>query len=341
MDSFKITIDDNDELGIAKIAYTKDPAIEIKGMSFKSADLHPNCRCEIIAGQIVTEADACDYCLEKAMNFSRETFFFSNEEKMRIAAPLIIPKKIYRIDEDGYEFYVEFTTDVIEKLYHRMMKNLENKNMFNYEHTEEIVPSYILEAIHIDTDNKVKYIKDEYNLDVPLYSVFIVSQITDREYFNKLKEEGATGYSIEGLLGLSLSSIKNKMSNMKLPKGEHQIGDKIYVIGEEGEVIKIKDVEMETEKEEKEVEMETEKEKEEETEMETEEEKEVEMEETASIEEQVMVIVQPLFDTLIDRIAKLEAELESKNVSEEKEQTELKLSLGDRLKMASKFSNLK
>jgi hypothetical protein len=339
MDSFKITIDDSDELGIAKIAYTKDPAIEIKGMAFKSANLHPNCKCEIIDGEIITETGACDYCLEKSMGFSK--LFFSNDEKMRIAAPLIIPKNIYRIDEDGYEFYVEFTHDVIGKLYHRMMKNLENKNMFNYEHTEEMVPSYILEAMYLDSDNKVKYIKDEYNLDVPLWSVFIVSQITDKDYFNKLKEEGATGYSIEGLLGLSLSSIKNKMSNMKLPVGEHQIGDKIYVIGEEGEVIEIKEVEMETEKEveEKEVEMEIEEVEEKEVEMEIE---EVEKEtEEASIEEQVMALVQPLFDTLIERIAKLEAELESKNVSEETEQTELKLSLAERLTLASKFSNLK
>ncbi len=72
---YKITIDeeygDGEKLGIDKIAHTATPAIKIKGVAFKAAEIHPNCRCEIIDGKLITEADACDYCLEmKSKEFS-------------------------------------------------------------------------------------------------------------------------------------------------------------------------------------------------------------------------------------------------------------------------------
>lgn len=49
--TFKITIDpaysEGEKLGIDKIAHTATPAIKIKGVAFRAADLHPNCKCEI------------------------------------------------------------------------------------------------------------------------------------------------------------------------------------------------------------------------------------------------------------------------------------------------------
>jgi hypothetical protein len=75
----------------------------------------------------------------------------------------------------------------------------------------------------------------------------LTSQVTDRTYYDDLVESGQVGYSIEGFLGMKLSE-QIKLNTMKLPDGEHLIGDKIYVVTD-GEVVEIKDVPTEMEAE--------------------------------------------------------------------------------------------
>jgi hypothetical protein len=221
---YKITIDeeysDGEKLGIEKIAHTARPAIKVKGIAFSAADLHPNCRCEIIDGELKTEPDACDYCLEmKSKEFSFHTnksYGFADEPKMRIAAPLMIPGEIYRSDEVDGEHYVEFTVEEIEKIHKDFMKNLTNKEIYNEEHDNTRISdkSYLLEALLIDTDNKVKMIKDDYGIEVPKGTLFTITQIEDKEYYNYLVENDMLGLSLEGFLGLKLSEQKNKKQTM-------------------------------------------------------------------------------------------------------------------------------
>jgi len=163
----------------------------------------------------------------------------------------MIPSDIYRCDEDGEEYYVQFSSEEIEKIFAKFMSSHSKRNVFNLEHnTEATVPAYILEAFLVDSENKIKLIKDEYNIDVPLGTAFVVSQITDKQYYNHLIENEQVGYSIEGYLGLKLSEIKERknkqtQTEMKeekqkfavtLPEGEFQIGDKTYVVDAEGNI---------------------------------------------------------------------------------------------------------
>lgn len=266
--TYQITIQDpnsEEELGIDQIAFVKNPAIIVKGVAFSAQKKH---------------------------NFSTDGL------KMRIAAPALIPGEIYRNDEDG-EYNVEFTTEEIEVIYKDFMSKLsQKKDVFNLEHTRESVPGYIFEALLCDTDTKVNYIKDEYGIDLPMGSMFVVSQITDEEYYNKLVKEERTGFSIEGFLSLKLSEIiKNKNEKMKnqkfaLPDGEWEIEGKIYVV-KDGEVLEVKEkapeveIEAEEAKKEEEVAMESEEKKEE---METEEKvEEVVAETEEKVEEEVAV----------------------------------------------------
>jgi hypothetical protein len=221
---YKITIDDEysdgEKLGIEKIAHTARPAIKVKGIAFSDANLHPNCKCELIDGKLKTEVDACDYCLEmKSKEFSfhtKKSYGFADEPKMRIAAPLMIPGEIYRSDEIDGEHYVEFTIDEIENIHKDFMKNLTNKEIYNEEHDNTRISdkSYLLEALLIDTDNKVKMIKDDYGIDVPKGTLFTITQIEDKEYYDYLVENDMLGLSLEGFLGLKLSEQKNKKQIM-------------------------------------------------------------------------------------------------------------------------------
>ena len=210
---YKITIDpeysDGEDLGIEMIAFTSKPAIKVKGMAFNQST----------------------------------PMTFSDDVKMRIVAPAMIPMQIYRKDEDGTEYDVEFTEEVIELIHAKFMQNLQNKDIFNLEHDgEEKVPAYILEAWIVENPKQDKAFTT-YGIEVPKGTLMLTSQVTDKEYYDSLVESGQVGYSIEGFLGLKLSEIL-KLNTMKLPDGEHLIENKIYVV-KDGEIIEIKEKEKE------------------------------------------------------------------------------------------------
>ena len=214
---YKITIEDEyadgENLGIEMIAFTSKPAIKVKGMAFNS----------------------------------HVAMAFKDDVKMRVVAPAMIPMNIYRKDEDGEEYDVQFSVEVIEQIHSKFMQNLQNKDIFNLEHdTTKKVPAYILEAWIVDSPKTDKAFTT-YGIEASKGTLMLTSQVTDRAYYDELVESGQVGYSIEGFLGMKLSE-QLKLNTMKLPDGEHLIEDKIYVV-KDGEVIEIKDVPTELEAE--------------------------------------------------------------------------------------------
>jgi hypothetical protein len=296
---YKITIDEEysegEDLGIDMIAFTSKPAVMVKGMAFNSAQI----------------------------------FHFKDEPKMRIVAPAMIPMNIYRNDE-GEEYYVQFTEQEIENIYSKFMQDLNNQNLFNLEHTDKKVPAYILEAWLVENPKEDKAFSS-YGIEVPKGTLMLTAQITDKEYYNKLVESDQVGFSIEGFLGLKLSNQINKYS-MKLPDGEHLIEGKIYVV-KDGEIIEIKEEvpsEVEAEMAEEVVEEEI---KEEEVAAAEEVKEEVKEEEIAMAvdpatdSEAVLAIVQPLLDAMATELMKAIAEVKALiPVQEEVEEEEVELS---------------
>ena len=215
---YKITIDeaysDGQDLGVEMIAFTNKPAIKVKGLAFNS-HVAP--------------------------------MSFNDSVKMRIVAPAMIPMNIYRQDEDGEEYDVQFSAEVIEQIHAKFMLNLQNKDIFNLEHDQdEKVPAYILEAWIVDSPETDKAFTT-YGIEVPKGTLMLTSQLTDKKYYDSLVESGQVGYSVEGFLGMKLSE-QLKLNTMKLPDGEHMIEDKIYVV-KDGEVIEIKEMPTEMEAE--------------------------------------------------------------------------------------------
>jgi hypothetical protein len=211
---YKITIDeaygDGEDLGISQIAFTATPAIKVKGMAFSS----------------------------------NEKRYFTDDVKMRIAAPALIPMEIYRCDQDG-EYFAEFTVEEIERLTSKFMANLTNSGKFNLEHKEgDVAPAYILEA-WIVNDPTADKAKSTFNIDVPKGTLMIVSQVTDLEYYNQLVANGQVGFSIEGFLGLKLSEQIEKHKNKftmenkptTLPEGTKFEVDGIKYIVKDGKVM--------------------------------------------------------------------------------------------------------
>lgn len=210
---YRISIDpefsDGEDLGIEMVAFTANPAIKVKGMAFSNQEIKPK--------------------------------FFADKLKYRIVAPAMIPMEIYRCDNDE-EYYVEFTEQEIEKIHSKFMKKFTNQNVFNLEHdAENVIPAYILECWIVDNPMEDKAYST-YGIKVPKGTLMVTSQVTDKEVYNELVANEQVGYSIEGFLGLSLSEIINKNKNkiekmeekMMLPAGEYIMGDKCYVVAEDG-----------------------------------------------------------------------------------------------------------
>jgi hypothetical protein len=305
---YKITIDEEysegEELGIDMIAFTSKPAVMVKGMAFKAV----------------------------------ENFFFKDEPKMRIVAPAMIPMNIYRNDE-GEEYFVQFTEQEIENIYSKFMQDLNNQNLFNLEHTDKKVPAYILEAWIVDNPKEDKSYST-YGIEVPKGTLMLTAQITDKEYYQELVNKDQVGFSIEGFLGLKLSNQINKLS-MKLPDGEHLIEGKIYVV-KDGEIIEIKEevpAEMEAEMAEEVVEAEVEAEEVAAAEVEEKVEEEIAMAvDPQTDSEAVLAIVQPVLDAMAVELMKAIAEVKAlipvveETETEEVELSEQKFSAIDRLK---------
>ena len=308
---YKITIEpeysDGEELGIEQIAFTSTPAIVTKGMAF---DEH-------------------------------KKLFFSDDLKYRVVAPAMIPMEIYRNDEDGDEYYVQFSAETIENIHSKFMMDLSNRNVFNLEHdTDKTVPAYVLEAWIVEDPKKDKAYSS-YGIEVPKGTLMVTAQVTDKDYYNELVKNEQIGFSIEGFLGLKLSKQLNKY-NMKLPDGEHLIEGKLYIVVD-GEVTEIKDVPVAAEEE-----------LTEEIALETVVEEEV-IEETPATEEMavdpaadaeaILAIVQPVIDEQINALIAMIADLRNRieeMMAEHEEVVEVeatKLSQHDKFSMVSKFLN--
>ena len=305
---YKITIEEEysegEDLGIDMIAFTSKPAVMVKGMAFKAV----------------------------------ENFFFKDEPKMRIVAPAMVPMNIYRNDE-GEEYFVQFTEQEIENIYSKFMQDLNNQNLFNLEHTDKKVPAYILEAWIVDNPKEDKSFST-YGIEVPKGTLMLTAQITDKEYYQELVNKDQVGFSIEGFLGLKLSNQLNKLS-MKLPDGEHLIEGKIYVV-KDGEIIEIKEevpAEMETEMAEEVVEAEVEAEEVAAAEVQEVVEEEIAMAvDPQTDSEAVLAIVQPILDAMATELMKAIAEVKAlipvqeETEIEEVELSEQKFTAIDRLK---------
>lgn len=221
---YKITISDEFsegvDLGISQIAFVKNPAVLIKGVAFNEV--------------------------------SPKKQYFGDKIKYRIVSPAMIPMQIYRADDES-EYYVEFTEQEIERIHSKFMKNISNRKVFNLEHDKtQDVPAYILEAWIVGQDPTKDKSFSEYGIQVPKGTLMITSQITNKDTYNSLIENEQTGFSIEGFLGMTLSEIINKKNlketkmeenKMQLPAGEYIMGDKIYIVKEDG-TFEIKDKEV-------------------------------------------------------------------------------------------------
>ena len=313
---YKITIDpqyaeDGEDLGIEQIAFTNTPAIKVKGLSFSNQS---------------------------------KVVKFADDLKYRIVAPAMIPMQIYRCDDDGFEYEVEFSVAEIEAIHGKFMQDMRNKDLFNLEHDQsKTVPAYILESWIVDNPKQDKAYST-YGIEVPTGTLMVTAQVTDTDYYNKLVENDQIGFSIEGFLGLKLKEQLKLNSMNKLPDGEHLIEGKVYVV-KGGEVIEIKDVPLEDVAATEEVEMAETVVEEEEVETETPAEEEMAVDPTADAEA-ILAIVTPVIEEQVNQLLAIIADLKNQfeeamvtETTEELMSENVALSVHEKFKAYNKLNN--
>ncbi len=310
--TYKITIDpefsdSGEDLGIEQIAFVASPAVLTKGYAFDT---------------------------------SYKDLKFTDEKKLRIVAPALIPMDIYRKDDWG-EYFVQFTTSEIEKIHSKFMKTLDNKKVFNLEHNSgTIAPAFILEAWLVGKDPKADRSYSEFGISVPSGSLMVVSQITDKSYYDELIKNEQVGFSIEGFLGLKLTDIinKNKFNmelNDKVKELEIQLADALSKLAEATKTEKT-DEEIKTETTEVEdtklVDDTTESTTEDTTTTET----KTDTEESVLNPDEIMAIVQPKIDELMAIIAELQAKMEDDMEEDTVEMVPVEMSFSQKLQSLTK-----
>lgn len=159
----------------------------------------------------VTETPAMETLSLRFSEVLKMVFTFNQDQQM-IVGPAIIPDKpIYRI-ENGKEFYVVFTKEVIEKMVEKF--NSEQRSIkFNIEHDENfLVEGFIKESWIVEDENIDK--SKLYGFSVPVGTWMISAKITNKEVWDTvIKQMDTVGFSIEGLMGVEKTQFSNAIYN--------------------------------------------------------------------------------------------------------------------------------
>ena len=199
---YKITLDKLDDTsGIDLISLVAEPAIMIKGITLSK----------------ICDTDECPL-----------TPFKFSKDRQIVAGPILIPDTlIYRRDEDGFEYYVTFTKEVISEMVIKMKMTKDNF-IINLDHKNKIdaylVSDWIIES---DTQDKSKI----YGYDLPIGTYFGEVKINDSQIWeDEIKNNEKFGFSIEGFFDLIKLNKITKEKEIKMEDKTQEIMDMIASI---------------------------------------------------------------------------------------------------------------
>jgi len=143
-------------------------------------------------------------------------------EKREIISPALIPdKNIYRVDENGDDYYVYFSKDTVKNCAYSFLKN-NNHHKATYQHKERVsgvltVESWIIENPKMDKANL-------YGFELKKGTWMVKMSITNDELWEKVKKGDIKGLSIEGYFTSKYQEMqKAKPTNEEVLKALNEI----------------------------------------------------------------------------------------------------------------------
>lgn len=160
---------------------------------------------------------------------SKETpkvIYLEKEDKHLIIGAVLIPDKpIYR-NQDGEEFYIQFSKETIEKLAHDYL--IHDRNSSVTEQHENIVDDVYLVETWIKTSEMDK--SNEY-MDVPVGTWIAAMKVENEDIWSKVKNGELKGFSIESFVNLNeimLNKIENKDMAKEVNMEAIQVDDNFW-----------------------------------------------------------------------------------------------------------------
>jgi hypothetical protein len=137
----------------------------------------------------------------------------ANEEKHMVYSAVLVPDKpIYRRNDEGEEFYVEFTKESIEKMSQQFLKEYK-QNEITLDHETmasdiTVVESWIKSDLYTD-----KSVALGLNENLPVGTWFAGMKVNQIDVWDRIKSGELKGFSVESLIRLEEFG-KQKENNM-------------------------------------------------------------------------------------------------------------------------------
>jgi hypothetical protein len=228
MNTYYLEINENDETGVAAVAFVDKPAIELNWKQFKSDFIvEPRkgenqeefvSRCigvEVSNGKETDQAAAICYAKWDAANNKSFGFQTTDKERRIVSGVLMLANTpIYRRDEQNGEYNVIFTPDTIEKIVNKFFKQ-GNQSSVNGMHNPEFTIDgvYMFESFIIDNTRGIK--APEGFGDIPQGSWFGSFKVENNDIWDTYIKTGVfKGFSVEGMFNQSLTKVDNAYSVM-------------------------------------------------------------------------------------------------------------------------------
>lgn len=140
----------------------------------------------------------------------KKRFTFSNEERHVITGAAMIPDlPIYRCDESGFEYYVTFSKETIERSAQLFFRNGFQSNI-SVGHEFDVKGIYVFESYIVDSKRGIK----PNDIDLPDGSWVVSMKCENDELWNKLK-------NTDLLHGMSIETVNSAEQMSKFDKQEH------------------------------------------------------------------------------------------------------------------------
>jgi hypothetical protein len=129
-------------------------------------------------------------------------------DKREIISPALIPNKnIYRVDENGDDYYVYFSKDTVKNCAYSFLKN-NNHHKATYQHQERVsgvltVESWIIEDPKMDKANL-------YGFQLKKGTWMVKMKIENDDLWQKVKSGDIKGLSIEGYFTNKFEAMQKK-----------------------------------------------------------------------------------------------------------------------------------
>ena len=147
---------------------------------------------------------------------------FKETKKGELIGAVLIPNKpIYRIDDDGQEYYGYFSQETVKAIADRYME-MKKQDVWNVEHEKDVTGVVVLESWLTEGEDKSK----KYGFNVPDGTWMVRVKVNNDKVKQQILEEGSIkGFSIEG--NFQLKEIRQQLQKVVEEKMEKILRDTV------------------------------------------------------------------------------------------------------------------